>query len=89
MREREREGGEGEGEGEREKRSTDIPIRDLCSELNILKVEDFGELMAKDISSKSFSLPIFISPVEPPNKGHCGANNFVPCREVVPISEVK
>ena len=22
------------------------------------------------------------------NKGHYGANNFVPCREVVPISEV-
>ena len=27
--------------------------------------------------------------VEPPNKGHFGANSFVPCREVVPISEVK
>ena len=27
--------------------------------------------------------------VEPLNKGHFGANNFVPCREVVPISEVK
>ena len=26
--------------------------------------------------------------VEPPNKGHFGGNNFVPCREVVPISEV-
>ena len=26
---------------------------------------------------------------EPPNKGHYGANNFVLCREVVPISEVK
>ena len=25
--------------------------------------------------------------VEPPNKGHFGANSFVPCREVVPISE--
>ena len=25
--------------------------------------------------------------VEPPNKGHYGANDFVPCREVVPISE--
>ena len=24
-----------------------------------------------------------------PNKGHFGANSFVPCREVVPISEVK
>ena len=28
--------------------------------------------------------------VEPPNKGHFGANSsFVPCREVVPISEVE
>ena len=27
--------------------------------------------------------------VEPLNKGHFGANSFVPCREVVPISEVK
>ena len=27
--------------------------------------------------------------VEPPNKGHFGANSFVPCREVVLISEVK
>ena len=26
--------------------------------------------------------------VEPPNKGHFGANSSVPCREVVPISEV-
>ena len=25
--------------------------------------------------------------VEPLNKGHFGANSFVPCREVVPISE--
>ena len=25
--------------------------------------------------------------VEPPNKGHFGANSFVPCREVIPISE--
>ena len=27
--------------------------------------------------------------VEPPNKGHCVPNNFVPCGEVVLISEVK
>ena len=26
--------------------------------------------------------------VEPPNKGHFGANSFVTCREVFPISEV-
>ena len=27
--------------------------------------------------------------VQPPNKGHYGANDFVPCREVIPMSEVK
>ena len=27
--------------------------------------------------------------MEPPNKGNYGANDFVPCREDVPISEVK
>ena len=27
--------------------------------------------------------------VEPPNKGHFGAKSLVPCREVVPISEVE
>ena len=27
--------------------------------------------------------------VEPPNKGHFGANSFVPCREVIPVLEVK
>ena len=27
--------------------------------------------------------------LEPPNKGHYGANDFVPRRAVVPISEVK
>ena len=27
--------------------------------------------------------------VKPPNKGHFGANSFVPCGENVPISEVK
>ena len=30
----------------------------------------------------------FETTVEPPNKEHFGANSFVPCREVVPISEV-
>ena len=30
-----------------------------------------------------------IATVEPPNKEHFGGNNFVPCREVVRISEVK
>ena len=27
--------------------------------------------------------------VEPLNKGHFGANSFIPCREVVPISDIK
>ena len=31
----------------------------------------------------------YVYTVGPPNKGHFGANRFVPCREVVPISEVK
>ena len=35
------------------------------------------------------SVVYHINTVEPPNKGHYGANNLVPCREVVPISEVK
>ena len=26
--------------------------------------------------------------MEPQNKGHCGTNDIVPCRDVVPISEV-
>ena len=34
-------------------------------------------------------LSVWHNTVEPPNKGHFGGNNFVPCREVVPISEVK
>ena len=39
-------------------------------------------------SSHSFIDPL-MKLVEPPNKGHYGANDIVPCREVVPISEVK
>ena len=30
----------------------------------------------------------FVYTVEPPNKEDFGANRFVPCRDVVPISEV-
>ena len=30
-----------------------------------------------------------ITTVEPPSKGHFGANHFVPCREVVLFSEVE
>ena len=32
-------------------------------------------------------IPSILITVEPPNKGHYGDNDFVPCREVVPISE--
>ena len=40
--------------------------------------------------SKRYILVLVISgTVEPLNKGHFGANSFIPCREVVPISEVK
>ena len=31
---------------------------------------------------------IIVNTGEPPNKRHFGGNSFVPCREVVPISEV-
>ena len=34
-------------------------------------------------------MTVIYNTVEPPNKGHFGANSFVPCREVGPISEVK
>ena len=44
-----------------------------------------------NIQGKTFSLSYILVcgnfHVEPPNKGHFGANSFVPCREVVPISE--
>jgi len=38
-----------------------------------------------------FTIPmnVQICAVEPPNKGHFGTSCFVPCREVVPFSEVK
>ena len=36
------------------------------------------------ITSMHVQLPTLANTVEPPNKG---ANDFVPCREVVPISE--
>ena len=32
---------------------------------------------------------VYMTTVEPPNKGHFGANGSVPRREVVPILEVK
>ena len=35
------------------------------------------------------TLLAYTTAVEPSNKGHFGANSFVPCREVVPISDVK
>ena len=42
-----------------------------------------------DFNPAFVSLTFSPCTVELPNKGHFGANSFVPCREVVPISEVK
>ena len=39
--------------------------------------------------SNCIRLVMVLTTVEPPKKGHFEANSFVPCREVVPISEVK
>ena len=47
------------------------------------------ELCVKTLKLNQKHMRIAVYTVEPPNKGHFGANNFVPCREVVPISEVK
>ena len=44
-------------------------------------------LLGNSRNGNTFAL--ISSTVEPPNKGHFGANGFVPCREVVPFSEVK
>ena len=40
-------------------------------------------------SASNLYLPPISTTVEPLNKGHYGTNDFVLCREVVPISEVK
>ena len=50
--------------------------------MNSVLTEEIHKTMAEAASEH---LPT----VEPPNKGHFGANSFVPCKEVVPISEVK
>ena len=51
--------------------------------------ERFGDLGISTDSIQSESMTYIIRyTVEPLNKGHFGANSFVPCREVVPISEV-
>ena len=42
-----------------------------------------------EVILRSGRLSFSIHTVEPLNKGHFGANSFIPCREVVPISEVK
>ena len=39
--------------------------------------------------SRIREVPLKVCTGEPLNKGHFGGNNFVPCREVVLISEVK
>ena len=47
------------------------------------------KLLSRDVTSRLGSLKVGIITVELLNKGHFGGNNFVPCREVVPFSEVK
>ena len=46
------------------------------------------DLVFNGLISEVHTPPCVVT-VEPLNKGHFGANSFVPCREVVPISEVK
>ena len=41
------------------------------------------------VSGKCIFIHYNVCIVDPPNKRHCVPNNFVPCGEVVPISEVK
>ena len=47
--------------------------------------EEGGHKSEQGPQDKVTTVSIHIT-VEPPNKGHCGSNDFVPCREVVPIS---
>ena len=59
----------------------------VIDERNQLQLE-LSELQSErdKLFEEKVSLEVLVPP--PPNKGHSGANSFVPCREVVPISEV-
>ena len=58
-----------------------LPKKQMEVLSDILKSAFFNSV--KDVSECTC-----VYTVEPPNKGQFGANSFVPCRVVVPISEV-
>ena len=66
-----------------------VPLA-LLSEVRL--VEYYHQMTAGDLSYhqtlETHTQRISLTTVEPPNKGHYGGG-FVPCREVVLISEVK
>ena len=73
---------EGEG-GEREEESEDLHlVFQLCRDVSSSYRQILPRVTIHRIVAKQTT-------VEPPNKRHFGAKRFVPCREVVPISEVK
>ena len=49
---------------------------------------DFGLCVRDSMGEIPCEVSFKYYTVEPLKKGHFGANSFVPCREVVPISEV-
>ena len=49
----------------------------------------FCDMTSSHLKHQTLSLFPDVYTVEPPNKGYFEANSFVPCKEVVPISEVK
>ena len=56
----------------------------------LMEAASCGHVGGCGFTSSSFPpFSFFPSLLSPLNKGHFGANSFVPCREVVPISEVK
>ena len=59
-----------------------MQINQLVAPLTLLFCKSFHPQLFLTCSMKCSFLPLL-------DKGHFGANSFVPCREVVPISEVK
>ena len=51
------------------------------------RVQDGDQVL--EVNGQSVGKPEDSFTVEPSNKGHYGTNDFVHCREVIPISEVK
>ena len=63
----------------------------LSTQLNAA-LECFHALMimpSRTFITRTLLPSVLKTTVEPLNKGHYEAKDFVPCREVVPISEVK